>query len=90
MLSPDIDSLVTAMGCHPLRSKVTCVHKANIMKKADGLFLQACREVSEQYPGVKYEEMIVDNACMQLVSNPAQFDVMVMPNLYGDILSDLW
>merc|ERR1719284_670103 len=71
------------------RSKVTCVHKANIMKKADGLFLQACREVSEQYPGVKYEEMIVDNACMQLVSNPAQFDVMVMPNLYGDILSDL-
>ena len=78
------------MGCHPLRSKVTCVHKANIMKKADGLFLQACREVSEQYPGVKYEEMIVDNACMQLVSNPAQFDVMVMPNLYGDILSDLW
>jgi len=71
------------------REKVTCVHKANIMKKADGLFIKTAREVSEEYSDIKYEEMIVDNACMQLVSDPAQFDVMVMPNLYGDIISDL-
>ncbi|KAG2437151.1 hypothetical protein HXX76_005818 [Chlamydomonas incerta] len=71
------------------RSKVTAVHKANIMKKADGLFLECCREVSAKYGDIKYEEVIVDNACMQLVSNPLQFDVLVMPNLYGDIISDL-
>eukprot|EP01027_Heterolobosea_sp_BB2_P025434 GEZU01039040.1.p1 GENE.GEZU01039040.1~~GEZU01039040.1.p1 ORF type:complete len:383 (-),score=138.87 GEZU01039040.1:174-1241(-) len=71
------------------RSKVTAVHKANIMKKADGLFLTCCREVAEKYPQIKYEEAIVDAACMRLVKNPAEFDVLVMPNLYGDIVSDL-
>lgn len=65
------------------------MHKANIMKKADGLFLECCREAATRYPDIKYEELIVDNACMQLVSNPTQFDVLVMPNLYGDIISDL-
>lgn len=71
------------------RKKVTAVHKANIMKLADGLFIKCVREVSERYPHIEYEEMIVDNTCMQLVSRPNQFDVMVMPNLYGDIISDL-
>ncbi|KAL3153459.1 Isocitrate dehydrogenase [NAD] catalytic subunit 5, mitochondrial [Trebouxia sp. C0009 RCD-2024] len=71
------------------RHKVTAVHKANIMKMADGLFIKCCREVKEKYPDIQYEEVIVDNACMQLVKNPAQFDVLVMPNLYGDIISDL-
>lgn len=71
------------------RNKVTAVHKANIMKMADGLFIKCCREVKEKYPTIEYQEVIVDNACMQLVKNPAQFDVLVMPNLYGDIISDL-
>ncbi|GAB4815460.1 hypothetical protein N2152v2_002506 [Parachlorella kessleri] len=71
------------------RKKVTSVHKANIMKLADGLFIRCCREVSERYPEIEYEEMIVDNTCMQLVSRPNRFDVMCMPNLYGDIISDL-
>jgi len=56
---------------------VTAVHKANIMKLADGLFLESCREVATKYPGIKYNEIIVDNCCMQLVSKPEQFDVMV-------------
>lgn len=71
------------------RNKVTAVHKANIMKMADGLFIKCCREVKERYPHIEYQEVIVDNACMQLVKNPSQFDVLVMPNLYGDIISDL-
>lgn len=71
------------------RQSVAAVHKANIMKKADGLFLECCREVREKYPDIKYDELIVDNACMQLVRDPTQFDVLVMPNLYGDIISDL-
>mmetsp|Transcript_25041 Transcript_25041/g.53693 ORF Transcript_25041/g.53693 Transcript_25041/m.53693 type:complete len:285 (-) Transcript_25041:91-945(-) len=71
------------------REKVTAVHKANIMKKADGLFLNCCRAVAEKYPQIKYEEKIIDNCCMQLVKDPSQFDVLVMPNLYGDIVSDL-
>jgi len=71
------------------RKKVTAVHKANIMKQSDGLFIKCCREVAEKYPAIEYDEMIVDNTCMQLVSRPTQFDVMVMPNLYGDIISDL-
>jgi len=71
------------------RKKVTAVHKANIMKMADGLFIKCCREQSENYPHIEYQEVIVDNACMQLVKNPSQFDVLVMPNLYGDIISDL-
>ncbi len=71
------------------RKKVTAVHKANIMKLADGLFLDCVRKVSRDYPEIQYEEMIVDNTCMQLVLRPEQFDVMVMENLYGDIISDL-
>ena len=65
------------------------MHKANIMKKADGLFIECCREVAERHPHIAYDEVIVDNACMQLVRDPSQFDVLVMPNLYGDIVSDL-
>ncbi|EFA78301.1 isocitrate dehydrogenase NAD+ [Heterostelium album PN500] len=71
------------------RNRVTCVHKANIMKQSDGLFVKTCREVSTRYPSIKYEEMVVDNNCMQLVLNPSRLDVMVLPNLYGDIVSDL-
>ncbi len=71
------------------RSKVTAIHKANIMKMSDGLFLRCCREVSAQFPTIEYTEMIVDNACMQLVMRPETFDVLVAPNLYGDIISDL-
>ena len=58
------------------RKKVSAVHKANIMKQADGLFLECCRKVSKEYPTIKFEEIIVDNCCMQMVSNPSQFDVM--------------
>jgi isocitrate dehydrogenase (NAD+) len=71
------------------RKRVTAVHKANIMKKADGLFLSCCRAVAEKNPEIEYEEKIIDNCCMQLVKDPSQFDVLVMPNLYGDIVSDL-
>uniref|UniRef100_A0A915DE80 Isocitrate dehydrogenase [NAD] subunit, mitochondrial n=1 Tax=Ditylenchus dipsaci TaxID=166011 RepID=A0A915DE80_9BILA len=71
------------------RKKVTCVHKANIMKLGDGLFLNICTEMSKLYPKIKFEQMIIDNCCMQLVSNPEQFDVMVMPNLYGNIVDNL-
>lgn len=71
------------------RSKVTAVHKANIMKLADGLFLQATREVAKKYPSIRYEEMIVDNCAMQMVKNPSQFDVMVTPNLYGSIVTSI-
>jgi isocitrate dehydrogenase (NAD+) len=71
------------------RRKVTSIHKANIMKLSDGLFLKCCREVAAGYPEVQYHELIVDNACMQLVMRPETFDLLVMPNLYGDIISDL-
>ncbi|KKY17404.1 putative isocitrate dehydrogenase subunit 1 [Phaeomoniella chlamydospora] len=71
------------------RKKVTCIHKANIMKLADGLFRNTCKKVSEDYPSIDYNDMIVDNASMQAVSRPQQFDVMVMPNLYGGILSNI-
>ena len=71
------------------RKKITAVHKANIMKLGDGLFLSSCREVAERYPDIKFESMIVDNTCMQLVSKPQQFDVMVMPNLYGNIVANV-
>ncbi|KAM3287665.1 Isocitrate dehydrogenase [NAD] regulatory subunit 1, mitochondrial [Capsicum baccatum] len=70
------------------RKVVTAVHKANIMKLADGLFLESCREVASKYPGIKYNEIIVDNCCMQLVSKPEQFDVMVTPNLYGNLVAN--
>ncbi|CAL8114884.1 unnamed protein product [Orchesella dallaii] len=71
------------------RKKVTTIHKANIMKSSDGLFLAVCREVAKQYPDIQHNDMIIDNCCMQLVSNPHQFDVMVMPNLYGSIVSNV-
>ena len=71
------------------RKRVTCVHKANILKKSDGLFLAVFNEIASDYPNVKADNLIVDNACMQLVMRPEEFDVMVMPNLYGDIISDL-
>jgi len=71
------------------RKKVTAVHKANIMKMSDGLFLRCCREVAADFSEIKYEELIVDNACMQLVMRPETFDVLLLPNLYGDIVSDL-
>ncbi|MEO7653217.1 MAG: isocitrate/isopropylmalate family dehydrogenase [Bryobacteraceae bacterium] len=71
------------------RKKVTAVHKANIMKMSDGLFLKCCREVATGFPEVQYNELIVDNCCMQLVMRPEIFDLLVLPNLYGDIVSDL-
>ena len=71
------------------RKKVTAIHKANIMKLGDGLFLESARAVAREYRDIPYDERIVDAACMQLVMNPGQFDVLVMPNLYGDIVSDL-
>ena len=71
------------------RKKVTVIHKANIMKIGDGLFLRCCQEISKLYPNIEFESMIVDNACMQLVAKPQQFDVLVMPNLYGNIIANL-
>jgi isocitrate dehydrogenase (NAD+) len=71
------------------RRKLTAVHKANIMKYTDGLWLRIAREVAEEFPDIEFEDRIVDNMCMQLVQKPELYDVMVMPNLYGDILSDL-
>jgi isocitrate dehydrogenase (NAD+) len=71
------------------RRQLTAVHKANIMKFTDGLFLRVAQEVAQEYPDIAFNDRIVDNMAMQLVQNPYQFDVMVMPNLYGDILSDL-
>jgi isocitrate dehydrogenase (NAD+) len=71
------------------RKKVTSVHKANIMKHSDGLFLEVSREVAKRYPDIEFEDRIVDNMCMQLVQKPELYDVLVLPNLYGDIVSDL-
>ncbi len=71
------------------RKKVTAVAKANIMKFTDGLFYEVAREVAKRYPGIDYEERLIDNMCMQLVMKPELYDVIVLPNLYGDILSDL-
>lgn len=71
------------------RKEVCVVTKANICKLSDGLFLNCAREVSKNYPNIKFREILVDNCCMQLVQNPSQFDVLVLPNLYGDIVSDL-
>jgi len=71
------------------RHKVTAVHKSNIMKFADGLFLRVAREVATQYPDIEFDDRIVDNMCMQLVQKPDLYDVLVLPNLYGDIVSDL-
>ncbi|MBV8898226.1 MAG: NAD-dependent isocitrate dehydrogenase, partial [Acidobacteriaceae bacterium] len=71
------------------RKQVAAIHKANIMKLADGLFLRCCRETAQRYPDVQYKELIVDNASMQLVIRPETFDILLLPNLYGDIVSDL-
>ncbi|MGB4727235.1 MAG: isocitrate/isopropylmalate family dehydrogenase, partial [Thermogutta sp.] len=71
------------------RKKVTAVHKANIMKFTDGLFLEVARQVATEYPDIEFEDRIVDNMCMQLVQKPELYDVLVLPNLYGDIISDL-
>ncbi|MBU8895417.1 NAD-dependent isocitrate dehydrogenase [Corallococcus sp. H22C18031201] len=71
------------------RKKVSAVHKANIMKLSDGLFLDCCRKVGREFPEIQYEEVIIDNLCMQLVKDPTRFDVLVTENLYGDIVSDL-
>ena len=71
------------------RRKITAVHKANIMKFSDGLFLATAHEVAKEYPEIQFEDRIVDNMCMQLVQKPEQYDVLVLPNLYGDIISDL-
>jgi isocitrate dehydrogenase (NAD+) len=71
------------------RRKVTCVHKANILKKSDGLFLDIFNKISAEYPEIEHDDKIIDNMCMQLVMYPEKYDVLVCPNLYGDILSDL-
>jgi isocitrate dehydrogenase (NAD+) len=71
------------------RKKVTAVHKANILKFTDGLFLEVAREVARSYPGIEFEDRIIDDLCAQLVQRPHQFDILVLPNLYGDIISDL-
>lgn len=71
------------------RKKIHAIHKANIMKLGDGLFLKSIRAVAEHYKAIEYKELIVDNACMQIVIDPGQFDILLLPNLYGDIVSDL-
>jgi isocitrate dehydrogenase (NAD+) len=71
------------------RKKVTCGHKANIMKFSDGLFLSTAQKVAEKYPDIQFEDAIVDNLCMQLVTKPERYDIIVLPNLYGDIVSEL-
>ena len=71
------------------RKKIHAIHKANIMKLSDGLFLKSIRAVAEKYPDIDYKELIVDNACMQMVLKPEQYDVLLLPNLYGDVMSDL-
>jgi isocitrate dehydrogenase (NAD+) len=78
-------SFADALG----RRSVAAIHKANIMKLADGLFLRCCREVAARFPRIEYRELIVDNASLQLVIRPEQFDILLLPNLYGDIVSDL-
>jgi isocitrate dehydrogenase (NAD+) len=71
------------------RKKIHAIHKANIMKLSDGLFLRSVRAVAAKFPEIEYKELIVDNACMQIVMDPLQFDVLLLPNLYGDVMSDL-
>ena len=71
------------------RKTVTCVHKANIMKLTDGLFLQVCGEVAKEFPTIKFDQIIVDNACMQMASKPQQFDVLLTPNLYGNLSDNI-
>ncbi len=80
---------IVVPGVVESRKKVSAIHKANIMKLSDGLFLDCCRRVAREYPEITYEEVIVDNLCMQLVRNPERYDVLLLENLYGDIVSDL-
>jgi isocitrate dehydrogenase (NAD+) len=87
--STRIAQFAFAHARHHRRRKVTAIHKANIMKQSDGLFLECTRRVAREYPDIAYDERIVDAACMQLVMKPEQFDVLLLPNLYGDIVSDL-
>ncbi len=104
MVNPDIAQSVkvfTRSGCERIirfafdyavknnRKKVTAVHKANIMKCTDGLFLEVANYISKEYPSIEFEDMIVDAMCMRLVQYPERYDVLVLPNLYGDIVSDL-
>src|SRR2546429_249316 len=74
---------------HHGRKELHAIHKANIMKLSDGLFLRSVRTVAAQFPEIQYKELIVDNACMQMVMDPLQFDMLLLPNLYGDVMSDL-
>ena len=71
------------------RKKVTVVHKANIMKLGDGIFLNCARAIAKNYPHIEFQEMIVDNTCMQMASHPEQFDVLVTPNLYGNLVTNI-
>jgi isocitrate dehydrogenase (NAD+) len=71
------------------RKKIHAIHKANIMKLSDGLFLTSVRKVAAEFPSIEYKELIIDNACMQIVLDPKQFDMLLLTNLYGDIMSDL-
>ena len=73
------------------RKRVTAVHKANIMKMSDGMFLSACRQIAQEFPDISYDEDLLDRVCLQITQNPGPYSdrVMVMPNLYGDILSDM-
>ena len=68
---------------------MTAVHKANIMRMSDGLFLRCCREAAQKFSSIKFEERYLDTVCLNMVQDPSQYDVLVMPNLYGDILSDM-
>src|SRR5438309_6545113 len=74
---------------HHGRKKIHAIHKANIMKLSDGLFLRSVRAVAAQFPDIEYKELIFDNACMQILMDPLQFDMLLLPNLYGDVMSDL-
>jgi isocitrate dehydrogenase (NAD+) len=87
--SEQIVTFAYELALREQRNKVTIVHKANILKSTSGLFLKIAREIARNYPTIETNEMIVDNACMQLVMNPHQFDVIVTTNLFGDIISDL-
>jgi isocitrate dehydrogenase (NAD+) len=87
--STRIAKFAFAMAEREGRRRITSVHKANIMKLSDGLFLDCCRKVAKAYPKITYDEVIVDSCCMQLVQRPERFDVLLLENLYGDIVSDL-
>src|SRR5512142_3391264 len=89
MASARMDRFALEYARLPYRTMIHHIHKANILKLSDGLFLRCSRNVAKEYPEITYGEHIVDNTCMQLVMNPYQYDMLVMENLYGDIISDL-